>query len=146
MTYSDDTEMNLALNRVYKREWSKCFFAMATAESVLLAIVYFVLLGIGRNLMAITAYALSSSVCLLIPILSAYDKIRDERVRLLRIAGGAVYADDDQYWHRGSYRNPNDNRLWVEKRNRRGIGKWMGHFQRRDTGGNTAVFQHIGGG
>jgi hypothetical protein len=116
VTYSEGSEINLALNRVYKREWSKCFFAVAMTESVMLAAVYFIMLGIGINLIAVTAYIFLSSVCLIVLILSAYNKIRDERKRLLRIANETVYADGDKYWHRGAYNNPNDNRSWVEKR------------------------------
>jgi uncharacterized membrane protein len=114
--YSDNSEVNLTLNRLYKRVWSQCWLAIAILNSAINAAFCWTQLIIGYNAAVLVGYILLLSVSTLVLLFLAHNKICTERNRLLLIANEDSYTDDDPYWYRGSYCNPNDNRWWVEKR------------------------------
>jgi uncharacterized membrane protein len=119
VVYSDDTEVNIALNRAYKREWTKCWVIVAYLSSVIFTAAAF--LSMTESHTAGTAAVIvdiSSSLLILVPIRNAYGKVRETRNRLLRLINEEVYTDDDEYWINGAmfYNNPNDGRVMVEKR------------------------------
>ncbi|WP_124068035.1 DUF5808 domain-containing protein [Clostridium sp. E02] len=116
VTYSEKTEINLALNQIYKYQWSKCWILQAYIGSILYTLMFFLARYHFLHLFIMFAL-LGISTCLTFaPILSAYFKVRDKRNNLFLFASSEVYTDEDQYWKTGSYNNPNDKRVWVEKR------------------------------
>jgi uncharacterized membrane protein len=115
-TYSHNTEINIALNHVFKKEWSKCFFIIAIIMSIIFTTMSFIALGsIGPTLTIIFIVLLI--IALLIPIYLSYIKIRTARNNLLLLENEMLYTDDDHYWQSGLYyNNPHDNNAFVEKR------------------------------
>ncbi|MFT3983645.1 MAG: PH domain-containing protein [Lachnospiraceae bacterium] len=114
--YSENTEINLALNQIYKHQWSKCWILQAHIGSILYTLMFFLVQYNALDLFVMMAL-LGISTCLTFaPILSAYYTVRDERHNLLLFTSEEVYSDEDQYWATGNYNNPNDKRVWVEKR------------------------------
>lgn len=116
VTYSEDSEVNVALNRAYKREWSLCWLTMAYT-------------GAGANLLALglglhkeqpvgvfVGISIAAGLVCTGSILYRYERVRQVRNRLLAASAGPLYGDDDQYWLTGNYNNPNDSRTTVEKR------------------------------
>jgi uncharacterized membrane protein len=131
--YSNNTEVNITLNRVYKREWTRCFVLLACVNSVIFTVESYLFTFDGNlfvasyclkqssaiNLMAIIfMLIILSGLFIVIPILYAHNKIRSTRNRLLRLLHEEVFTDDDEYWVFGAfaYNNPNDSRTVVEKR------------------------------
>ena len=113
--YSENTEVNIALNHVYKREWSKCFFIIATLSSVFFtALTYLMNIENIQGIIAIVSCLYS--LFIMVPIFSAYNKVRDKRNKMLRIINETMYTDDDLFWRGGIYDNPNDKNSVVEKR------------------------------
>ncbi|MFA9466631.1 MAG: DUF5808 domain-containing protein [Velocimicrobium sp.] len=116
ITYSENTEVNLALNQIYKHQWSKCWILQAHIGSILYTLMFFLVQYRILDSSVMMAL-LGISTCLTYaPILSAYYTIRNERHNLLLFTSKEVYIDEDQYWATGNYNNPNDKRIWVEKR------------------------------
>ena len=116
-TYSESTEINIALNHVFRREWSKCLIIMATLTSILhTTLSFFIALGTLGEIVTLTFTALVT-LAILIPVFLSFNKIREARNRILLLENETVYTDDDQYWKSGLYyNNPNDSNTFVEKR------------------------------
>jgi uncharacterized membrane protein len=116
IAYSESTEINLALNQIYKYQWSKCWILQAHIGCILYTLMFFLVQYNALDLFVMMAL-LGISTCLTYaPILSAYYTVREERHNLLLFTSEEVYNDEDQYWATGNYNNPNDKRVWVEKR------------------------------
>jgi|GEM_PF-329928 len=115
-TYSQNTEINLALNRIYKREWSKCWVIIAIMESVLFIIIPLILFNKISDSVFFLIFICISRPFVILPIIKAYNKVRAEKNIFLQLDNKAIYADHDQYWEKGYYYNSNDNRTLVEKR------------------------------
>lgn len=115
-TYSDNTEVNIALNYVFKKEWSKCLFIIAVVMGSVFAAMSFIALGAMGEVVAIVLTVMLS-LALVIPIYLSYCKIRTARNTMLLLENETLYTDDDQYWQSGLYyNNPHDNNTFVEKR------------------------------
>jgi len=96
-TYSENTEVNIALNHVFKREWSKCFFIMALLMSGTFTVMTFMAVG-AVNEIVILVFVFLLSFATIIPGVHTHTKIRAARNKMLLIENETVYADDDQYW------------------------------------------------
>jgi len=121
-TYSENTEINLHLNQVFKGQWSKCIIFLTILSSLFYVVIFY--LSEIQNTTALYIVApIYSLVSLVIPVMSHY-KIRAERNRLLGLENEGVERDDDRHWVGGFiYNNPNDSSFLVEKRF--GIGMTM---------------------
>ncbi|BCJ94199.1 hypothetical protein acsn021_17680 [Anaerocolumna cellulosilytica] len=116
ITYSENTEINLALNQIYRHQWSKCWILQAHIGTILYTLMFFLVQCNVLDLFVMMVL-LGISTCLTYaPILSAYYTVRDERHNLLLFTSEEVYTDEDQYWATGNYKNPTDKRVWVENR------------------------------
>jgi len=121
-TYSENTEINLHLNQVFKGQWSKCIIFL-TIFSSFFYVVLFYLTEIQNTTAVQIATMMYSLMLLILPVMS-HHKIRGERNRLLGPESEVVERDDDRYWIGGLiYNNPNDSSFLVEKRV--GIGMTM---------------------
>ena len=120
VVYSDDTEVNITLNRMYKREWTRCFVIIAILQSVYFFALSFISIMDNVESVEIIITFISFAYCLaLIPVIFyAYNKMRDARNKMRNLMNEKVYEDDDLYWALGAmfYNNPNDAQTLVEKR------------------------------
>lgn len=114
VVFSEKTEVNLACNFIHKRLWSLCWVVIAALTSVLHLLQYLNLQGKDNYSLPITLflYILIFLVC----VFYTYNKIRSTQNRLLEASLDVIYTDDDEFWARGYYYNPNDRRTMVEKR------------------------------
>lgn len=116
VTYSENTEINIALNYIYKYQRSKCWVIEAFGGTVL-GCSLFTLFRYDMLHSPVAILLIFMSTCfIMLPILSSYNTIRNERQKLLIFDATDVYTDNDQYWETGTYNNPNDKQVWVEKR------------------------------
>lgn len=114
VVYNEKTEVNLACNFIHKRLWSLCWVVIATVTSMLHLLQYLNLQWKDNYSLPITLflYILIFLVC----VFYTYNKIRSTQSRLLEASLDVIYTDDDEFWARGYYYNPNDRRTMVEKR------------------------------
>lgn len=114
--YSENTQINLALNKVYKWQWSKCWI-ISSYISLVFPISYWIfIINDTMNPQLIIFPIILSSFFSLFVIINSYNNIRNERQRIFKIENSDVFVDNDQYWVGGIYNNPNDSSTSVEKR------------------------------
>jgi len=114
---SEDTQVNIALNQVFKREWTKCTVILATLNSLFFTALFFLLRVEGIDFVVSIAASSVFPLAMIMLVLNAHSKIRRERNNMLRLRNEEVCTDDDIYWKGGVfYYNPNDGKVMVEKR------------------------------
>lgn len=115
--YSENSQVNLAVNMITKRAWTKgLVFASWTngAAWIFLSVVYFIS---GPNLpgwvyAVYTAFLTLSGAVLVIPIALSIGK----KNRILEMDQEPYFTDDDEYWKNGWYNNPGDRHILVQDR------------------------------
>lgn len=114
--YSNNSEVNMLCNRIYKKKWSLCWIAVSTCNSITLALIIegiiietslgFILCIIG---MWLTVFSVIIIICTSINIKESINKV-------VYASEDRLFTDTDEYWEEGYYCNPHDNRIMVEKR------------------------------
>lgn len=116
VTYSNDTELNMACNKMSKRSWSICWILVAFTDSLsFLALDWIVISDGFQSSFLFTVYILIQSLCIII-LLYSVSYIRKKRIYLLASDQQPLMVDEDDYWKTGSYNNPNDNSLLAPSR------------------------------
>lgn len=114
--YSNNTEVNMLCNRIYKKKWSLCWIVVSTCNNITLALIIegiivetslgFILCIIG---MWLTIFSVIIIICTSINIKESINKV-------VYASEDRLFTDTDEYWEEGYYCNPHDNRIMVEKR------------------------------
>jgi len=116
--YCENTEVNHALNRVSRREWTRCMVIVATINSAIMMFITLAILLGGNFAEMLVIIILLASAAVLLPFFIAFSNVRSVRNRLLRVEHEEIFTDEDDHWMWGAmfYNNPADTRLIVEKR------------------------------
>ena len=114
IVYCDESEINIACNKIYKRTWSIVYILLAILQSITNTIIYvFMLLPrINKNafLFAITLPV----VVIVLGIVYGHRRIINIQNKLISSAKNPIYVDSDDYWINGIfYKNPYDSRVVV---------------------------------
>lgn len=136
IVYSNNTDVNLNCNFVYKRSWSIVWLLLALTTSS-----YCLLISYNQSF----AYALTLlfvSVTLII-IVIAHLHIRNTQNNILMLESDVVYADDDECWGAFFYSNMNDPNLFVDKRSGIGTTINMAHPKAKIISGITILITLI---
>ena len=117
IVYCDESKINIACNKVYKRTWSIIYTSLAILQSITNTTIYvFMLLPrVNENvfLIAITLPV----IIVVLGIVYGNRRIINMQNQLISVAENPIYVDSDEYWINGmSYKNPYDNRVVVEPR------------------------------
>ena len=114
--YSEDSSINLSMNRMEKRIWSMLF----------LSINYLNLIGWGYLLFKLQTlqwlYTMDYFIYIglqLIPVivlLAGFVFMQRRKKEVLSMDPSPVTVDDDEYWKYGWYSNPNDSSSFVQDR------------------------------
>lgn len=117
IVYCDESKINIACNKVYKRTWSIIYTSLAILQSITNTTLYvFMLLPrVNENvfLIAITLPV----IIVVLGIVHGNRRIINMQNQLISVAENPIYVDSDEYWINGmSYKNPYDNRVVVEPR------------------------------
>lgn len=117
IVYCDESKINIACNKVYKRTWSIIYTSLAILQSITNTTLYvFMLLPrVNENvfLIAITL----PFIIVVLGIVYGNRRIINMQNQLISVAENPIYVDSDEYWINGmSYKNPYDNRVVVEPR------------------------------
>lgn len=108
--YCENSEKNSLLNKITTHSWSLLWVLTANIQSVLL------FLG-GFFIEYIPVIVFLACLFLISGILITAFYIRRTQSKILNDEDEILHCDnDDMYWISGSYSNPNDSRLLVEKR------------------------------
>jgi len=132
--YSTSTDVNITLNHVFKREWSRCMLIGAVASSIYMGVLLF----LNPVTVIIITYVFIAAI--VIPGAIAFSRMRNARNKLMQYVDKDVYTDDDQYF-RGLlyYNNPRDNSVFIEKRMGYGLNINIA------TLGGKIIFYGVGG-
>ena len=115
IVYCDESKINIACNKVYKRTWSIIYTLLAILQSITNTTIYvFMLLPrVNENvfLIAITLPV----IIVVLGVVYGNRRIINMQNQLISVAENPIYVDSDEYWINGmSYKNPYDNRVVVE--------------------------------
>lgn len=116
--YSDNHDINAAINRAARRYWSMLWPILAIFESINAYVAYLILTNVSS--FSFTQWMIGIVMVSLVPlgcIFYVHNKIRALEESLAATDGEAVPSDDDGYWINGStYYNPDDKSVMVPKR------------------------------
>ena len=119
--YSNDSVVNMLCNSIYKKKWSLCWIGVSTCNSITFALI---IEGIIRGT------SLGSVLCIIgmwitvfsvIMIIYTVVDIKESINKVVYASEERLFTDTDEYWEKGYYCNPHDNRIMVEKRIGTGI-------------------------
>lgn len=116
IVYSQNTEVNFAVNRAVKRAWSGGLIAAGYINAI--SWIFLEVRILGRQWLSGTDYAvyggiqLLAALAFLLPVLC----IHKTRQKILAQDAQPITVDDDQFWKNGWYNNPYDARLMVPDR------------------------------
>ena len=117
IVYCDESKINIACNKVYKRTWSIIYTLLAILQSITNTTLYvFMLLPrVNENVFLIAITLLV--IIVVLGIVYGNRRIINMQNQLISVAENPIYVDSDEYWINGmSYKNPYDNRVVVEPR------------------------------
>lgn len=116
--YSENHDINAAINRAARRYWSVLWLCLAIFESINAFVAYLILTQ--GSTMNFSQWMMGIVMVSLLPLGSIFfvhNKVRDLEESLADTDGKAIMADDDAYWINGStYYNPDDKTVMVPKR------------------------------
>ncbi|WP_054026593.1 DUF5808 domain-containing protein [Bacillus sp. FJAT-28004] len=116
--YSENHDINAAINHAARRYWSTLWPSLAVFESINAFVAYMILTQ-GSSL-SFTQWMIGIVMVSLLPLCSIYyvhNKIRSVEESLAETDGQSIVTDDDGYWINGStYYNPDDQTIMVPKR------------------------------
>lgn len=116
VVYSQNTEVNFAVNQAVKRAWTASLLGADAVNG--LAYLFLAVRFWQNQWLSGTDYTIymvlqmGAAVALLIPILGIHKK----KQRILQQDTEPIVVDDDEYWKNGWYYNPNDSHLLVQDR------------------------------
>ena len=125
--YSEDSEINYALNRIAKKAWTGCVVWEATLlcgyhfVMTLLMHSYMKKVSAGADSMTGFLTGLIGSTAGFMALLFAVffiaaNKVKCAKKELAAAADFSYAEDEDSYWRNGYYYNPNDTNTFVESR------------------------------
>jgi len=116
--YSENHDINAAINRAARRYWSILWPSLAVFESINAFVAYMILTQ-GSSL-SFTQWMIGILMVSLLPLCSIYyvhNKVRAVEESFAETDGQSIVTDDDGYWINGStYYNPDDQSIMVPKR------------------------------
>ncbi len=125
--YSEDSELNYALNRVSKRAWTGCVVWEATLlcgfHFIATVFIHSYMSGVaaGKEHMGgfwagFIVSAVLSVVLVVAVFFGAASKVKQAKKELAAAANLSYAEDEDAYWKNGYYYNPGDTNTFVESR------------------------------
>lgn len=116
IVYSQDSEVNVSVNRLVKRYWSLALISASACNS--LAWIYFVWRIWKKDWLENSDYVVYMGLQMLGAAVFLYFiyGIQQKKREILEADPESIYVDDDEFWKDGYYNNPSDRRLLVPGR------------------------------
>lgn len=117
VVYSENSELNLACNRITKRGYSILFVCESFVDSIGSLVLVWDMADAGKfsGVSLIVFWVIQSGIVL--SLFWGIYQIQSRRKALLKGEKEVVPVDEDEYWASGVYNNPQDKRLFVQDRN-----------------------------
>ncbi|KRE35426.1 DUF5808 domain-containing protein [Paenibacillus sp. Soil522] len=116
--YSENTDINAAIDCAARRYWSILWPILAAFESINALVAYMILTK--GSILSFTQWIIGIVMVSLVPLGSIFfvhNKVRALEESLAETDGKGIPTDDDGYWINGStYFNPNDKAVMVSRR------------------------------
>lgn len=139
---SEDSNANIAYNTIFKRTWTLGVVIGATTQSSGMLFMFLLLLNNNNILLFLLSIVIPATV-IFISIFYINNKIREEQGRILNTCKNPIYTDNDEFWSKGVYNNPNDISVTVEDRTGYGITYNLGTKKGRIIYYGTLIFAGI---
>ena len=140
---SEDTSANIAYNTVFKRTWTMGTIIAATIQSIGMLFMFSLFLNKNNSTILFILSVMIPSSIILVGILYINKKIREEQGRILNTCKNPIYTDNDEFWSKGVYNNPNDRAVTVEDRTGYGITYNLGTKKGRRIYYGSLIFAGI---
>ena len=125
--YSEDSDLNYALNRVSKRAWTGCVVWEATLlcsfHFITTVLLHSYMKGIASGKEDVNGILAGVAVCAVLSVLLIFvvlfvaaGKVKQAKRELAEAANFSYAEDEDVYWKNGYYYNPGDTNTFVENR------------------------------
>lgn len=125
--YSEDSDINYALNRAAKKAWTGCVVWEASLvcgyQFIMLLLLHSYMKDVSAGSEDTTGFLaglLGSTVASLVLILAVFfaaaNRVKRAKKELAVAADFSYAEDEDAYWRNGYYYNPNDTNTFVESR------------------------------
>lgn len=140
---SEDTDANIAYNKIFKRTWTMGTIVAATVQSLGMLFMFIIFLNnINSAILFVLSVIIPSSI-ILIGIFYINNKIREEQGKILNACTNLIYTDNDEFWSKGVYNNPNDRSVTVEDRTGYGVTYNLGTKKGRTIYYGSLIFAGI---
>ena len=140
---SEDTSANIAYNKIFKRTWTMGTIIAATVQSLGMLFTFIIFLNnINSAILFLLSVIIPSSI-ILIGIVYINNKIREEQGKILNTCTNPIYTDNDEFWSKGVYNNPNDRSVTVEDRTCYGVTYNLGTKKGRTIYYGSLIFAGI---
>lgn len=114
--YSEDSKVNIAYNLIYKRMWTMGTVVAATVQSIGMLFIFLPMTLNSNSTILLILSAIVPATIIFVGIYYINNKVTEEQNRLINTSNNPIYVDNDEYWFRDIYNNPNDRRYIVEPR------------------------------
>ena len=114
--YSNNSVVNILCNSIYKKKWSLCWIGVSTCNIITFALI---IEGIIRGTslgIVLCIIGIWITVFSVIMIIYTEADIKESINKVVYASEERLFTDTDEYWEKGYYCNPHDNRIMVEKR------------------------------
>lgn len=116
IVYSEDSNVNLACNFIYKRYWTLGCVMASLIQSICTLLVYIILILCRATESLFLIVVIIPAITIILGAYSINNLVIKEKNKIINNASSCVYVDNDQYWNGDVYNNPYDKRATVEKR------------------------------
>ena len=117
IVYCDESDINIACNRIYKRTWSIIYVVLAMVQSITNTLIYLFMLLPRANESFVLIAIILPVLLVAFGMIYGNNKIVQAQNKLISRAKNPIYVDSDDYWINGVfYKNPYDTRVVVEPR------------------------------
>ena len=118
---SEDSNANIAYNTIFKRTWTLGTVIAAITQSVGILFMFLLILNNNNNIILFVLSIVIPATIIFIGLFYINNKIKEEQARILNTCKNPIYTDNDEFWSKGVYNNPNDRAVTVEDRTGYGI-------------------------
>lgn len=140
---SEDSNANLAYNTIFKRTWRLGTIIAAAIQSISMLFIFFILLNKNNSIMVFVLSIVISVAIIFMGIIYINNKVKQEQSRILNTCKNSIYTDNDEFWSKGVYNNPNDRSVTVEDRTGYGITYNLGTKKGKRIYYGTLIFSGI---
>ena len=117
-TYCENTDINIKINGVFKREWTRAALISSYSTLMFLPLLYNFsdIENMDNGATIYIGVIIAGEIFLsAVPMFYAYMKVENIRNRFAGALDGKIVVDEDDCWRGMNYYNPYDRNVFIEK-------------------------------